>query len=265
MMRSLARALYNALTGSRQREPVAAAARQQRYRSLLSADPPPPFPFIDPPFNFNSSTVSQYPAEVTGSLVLNSLCRRLGWTSLAGKRLLDLGCGVRFARTLVNLRMDVGFYAGVDVNAEAIAWLKANVRDARFRFERIDMCNPLFNPQGSALGPDTLRDLGLRDFDAACLFSVITHQDPEDATTILRMLARCVAPGGALYFTAFIDDTIDAFAEREPANPGAWCNYNPDFLIGLADAAGWTVKRIYPASVLHQPAFVCERKAEGAA
>jgi SAM-dependent methyltransferase len=261
-MRSLARALYNALTGSRRREPVGVEARSGRYTSLLSADPPPSFAFIDPPFNFNSSTVSQYPAEVTGSLVLDSLCRRLGWTSLAGKRLLDFGCGVRFARTLVNLRMDIGSYAGVDVNADAIAWLKANVRDERFRFERIDMRNPLFNPQGSALGPDTLRDIGLRDFDAACLFSVITHQNPEDTKTILRMLARCVVPNGALYFTAFIDDAIETFAEREPANPGAWCNYNPDFLIGLAEAAGWSVQRIYPASILHQPAFVCERKAE---
>jgi SAM-dependent methyltransferase len=263
MIRSLARALYDALTGARTREPVGATARQERYKSLLSIDPPPPFAFIDPPFNFNSSTVSQYPAEVTGSLVLDSLCRRLGWTSLAGKRLLDLGCGVRFARTLVNLRMDIGLYAGVDVNADAIAWLKANVHGERFRFERIDMRNPLFNPQGSALGPDSLRDMGFADFDAACLFSVITHQNPEDAVTILRMLWRCVVPNGALYFTAFIDDTVDTFAEREPANPGAWCNYNPDYLIELAAAAGWSVKRIYPASVLHQPAFVCERREAG--
>jgi SAM-dependent methyltransferase len=261
-MRSRARALYEALTGSRAREPAGTAARQDRYRSLLSADPPPPFPFIDPPFNFNSSTVSQYPAEVTGALVLDSLCRRLGWTSLAGKRLLDLGCGVRFARTLVNLRMDIGLYAGVDVNADAIAWLKANVRDARFRFERIDMRNALFNPQGSTLGPDTLHDMGLQDFDAACLFSVITHQNPADTAAILRMLSRCVAASGGLYFTAFIDDTIDTFAERDPANPGAWCNYNPDYLIGLAEEAGWAVKRAYPASALHQPAFVCERRGE---
>jgi SAM-dependent methyltransferase len=260
MIRSLARAVYDALAGSRMREPAAHATRAERYRSLLSTDPPPSFAFIDPPFDFNSPTVSKFPPEVTGSLVLTSLCRRLGWNSLAGKRLLDFGCGVRLVRAIVNLQMDIGQYAGVDVNADAIAWLKANVQDLRFRFERIDMRNPLFNPQGSVLGPDSLRDIGLADFDAACLFSVITHQNPEDATTILRMLSRCVVPSGALYLTAFIDDTIETFAEREAATPGAWCNYNPDYLIGLADAAGWTVKRIYPASVLHQPAFVCERK-----
>jgi hypothetical protein len=104
--------------------------------------------------------------------------------------------------------------------------------------------------------------MGLEGFDAACLFSVITHQNPADAATILRMLSRCVVANGALYFTAFIDDTIDTFAERDPASPGAWCNYNPDYLIALAEEAGWRVRRIYPASVLHQPAFVCERRAE---
>ena len=31
----------------------------------------------------------------------------------SGKRLLDYGCGVRFTRTLINLGMDIGAYAGI--------------------------------------------------------------------------------------------------------------------------------------------------------
>jgi hypothetical protein len=134
------------------------------YESLLSTEPPPAFAFIDPPFDFNSPTVSKYPPEVTGSLALKSLCRRLGWSSLADKRLLDFGCGVRFARTMVNLGMDIGLYGGVDVNADAIQWLRSHIRDDRFRFERIDMKNQLFNPRGACVGPDVLKAMGLTGF-----------------------------------------------------------------------------------------------------
>jgi 2-polyprenyl-3-methyl-5-hydroxy-6-metoxy-1,4-benzoquinol methylase len=81
------------------------------------------FTYIDPPFNFNHPNVAQYPAEVTGNYLLQSLRRRLGWTSFQGKRLLDFGCGVRFSRTIVNLGIDIGFYCGVDINEQAIAWL----------------------------------------------------------------------------------------------------------------------------------------------
>lgn len=230
------------------------------YKSILSTDAPPVFTYIAPPFDFNSPTVSKYSAEVTGSLVLRSLCRRLGWPSLAGKRLLDFGCGVRFARAIVNLGIEIQEYCGVDVNAEAIQWLQANVRESRLRFERIDMKNQLFNPGGASLSTDALSSIGLANFDAACMFSVITHQNPEDATTIFRMLSQCVAPNGRLYFTAFVDDMIGTYAERDSSNSCAWCSYNPDYLIDLVERAGWTVVKAYAGSELHQPAFVCDRR-----
>jgi SAM-dependent methyltransferase len=230
------------------------------YRSLLSTDPEPSFQFIDPPFDFNSPTVSKYPPEVTGYLLLNTLCRRMAWKSLAGKKLLDFGCGVRFARTIVNLGLDIGLYAGVDVNADAMQWLRSNIHDDRFRFEQFGMKNQMYNPGGSAVGVNALKDLGLADFDGACMFSVITHQKPEDAKTIFLMLSQCVIPKGRLYFTAFIDDTVDEYVDSNPANPCHMSTYNPDYLIGLAEASGWVVKEIYPGSVLHQPALVCDRR-----
>ena len=229
------------------------------YKSILSTDSPPAFVFIDPPFDFNSATVSKFPPEVTGALVLRSLCRRLGWESLKGKRLLDFGCGVRIARALVNLGMEIGFYAGVDVHADAIGWLRSNVADPRFRFHHLDMRNHLFNPTGGIVRTDTLLQAGLAEFDAACMFSVITHQEPEDTRMIFRMLRQCVVAHGQLYFTAFIDETVETYAERDISNRCAWCNYNPDFLIDLAREEGWAVQKIYPASELHQPAFVCQR------
>src|SRR6266849_7220979 len=91
---------------------------QSRMPSELEACGP-----TSPPFDLNSSEISKFSPEVTGRLLLKSMCARLGWPSLAGKRLLDFGCGVRFSRTIFNLEMEIGLYYGIDTNAAPIAWL----------------------------------------------------------------------------------------------------------------------------------------------
>src|SRR5450432_518946 len=143
------------------------------------------FAFVDPPFNFNAPEVAKWPPEVTGHFLLSCLCRRLGWSSLAGRRLLDFGCGVRFTRTIINLSMDIDFYAGIDANKEVISWLQSEIRDRRFRFEHLDMFNPMYQANGSSsVDEGALQSIALGDFDAACMFSVITHQMPNDSELI---------------------------------------------------------------------------------
>jgi SAM-dependent methyltransferase len=218
------------------------------------------FRFIDPPFQFNSPTISTYAPEITGNYYLNLICRRFGWDSLAGKRLLDFGCGVRFARTIFNLDLDIGLYAGVDVNAEVIAWLSEHVDDPRFRFDAIDMVNPMYSPNGAIPDRGALREMGLSGFDAACLCSVITHQPPQEAALIFAMLYDAVRPGGLMYFTAFVDKSIERWLDYEQANPCLYSCYHPDYICELASNAGWMVERSYPGSLpFNQPAFVCRK------
>ncbi|WP_457154964.1 hypothetical protein, partial [Mesorhizobium sp. P5_C1] len=61
------------------------------------------FCYIDPPFNFNHPDIAKYPPEVTGNHLLKCMATRLGWSGFTHRRLLDVGCGVRFARTIANL------------------------------------------------------------------------------------------------------------------------------------------------------------------
>lgn len=214
---------------------------------------------IEPPFNFNSPLVASYPPEESGKALLDSMCENLGWPSLAGKRLLDFGCGVRFAQTIVNLGLEIGAYTGVDVNAEAIQWLRQNVTDQRLLFLHLNMKNQLYSPEGGSLVPGTLARLGLKDFDAACMFSVITHQKPGDAALIFSELAGCVRPGGQLYFTGLINDAVAEYEEQDE-QPCVMSAYNPKFLSGLARDAGWIVERIIPRAKFHQPAFICRKR-----
>ena len=209
---------------------------------------------ILPPFNFNHPTVAKYSPEVTGRIILKSMCERLGWPSLAGKRLLDFGCGVRFTRTIVNLELDVGQYAGVDVNPEPIAWLKENVVSPTFRFEHINMRNPMYNPSGDIPPAGTLTDFGFAGFDAACMFSVITHQDPEEAALIFSML-RPVAQ--RLYFTAIIDNDVDIYTERSEASPRLQSIFSTDAITKLLHGASWKLEKIFEPSLFQQTVFIC--------
>jgi SAM-dependent methyltransferase len=182
--------------------------------------------------------------------------RRLGWDSLNDKALLDFGCGVRFARTIHNLGLPLARYVGVDVNAEAIAWLQANLKDGRFTFAHLDARNAFYNPEGSS-DPDALVRLSLPPCDAACMFSVITHQGPEEACLTLTQLRRVAGPGGQLYFTAFIDEAVRYYTDATPNNPGLQSTYEPDTLIGLVEVGGWRIEAIYPRTSFQQHAILC--------
>jgi hypothetical protein len=71
------------------------------------------------------------------------------------------------------------------------------------------------------------------------MFSVITHQYPEDSRAIFRLLRRHVDPGGRLFFTCFLDDAVATFEDRSPDRNGGFCVYNPACLGELVAGAGW--------------------------
>ncbi|MGH7487985.1 MAG: class I SAM-dependent methyltransferase [bacterium] len=188
------------------------------------------------------------------------MARRLGWASLSQKRILDFGCGVRFARTIVNLSLDVGLYVGIDVNREVITWLKSNIADDRLKFACLDDCNPMYNPAGNPKEDySTLRQFAGSEFDAACMFSVITHQRPVEARRIFTALRDIMNGNGQLYFTAFLDPQLtdyDEAAEQVCFNS----TYNPAYLAGLLDQCGWQADHLYNRDNFQQFAFVCHPK-----
>jgi hypothetical protein len=213
---------------------------------------------VAPPFKFNANDVAKFSPEVTGRIILNSMAERLGWPSLHGKRLLDFGCGVRMAATIYNLEIDVASYTGVDVNAGAIDWLNENVAaaDPRFCFERINMLNGMYNPKGERVFADWLHEKGVKGFDAACMFSVITHQAPDDAALIFSMLRPCAE---RLYFTTFLEEGASDYREGAPNKPLLMSTYSRELLRQLLVETGWTIEAVYPPSdhLFQMTAVVC--------
>jgi SAM-dependent methyltransferase len=210
---------------------------------------------INPPFSFNAPGVSEHSPEVSGRIILKSMLKRLGWVSFGDKRVLDFGCGVRFARTIVNLEIEIGHYAGVDTNQEPVRWLQDNVHDSRLAFHHLDMRNPMYNPDGSTPNVSALQDLGLNSFDVACMFSVITHQDPVEAELIFKML-RPIAD--RLYFTALIDDSIDGYTEKDSVNPRHMSCFSTNMIENLLKKAGWKISSHFPPAFFQQSIIVAD-------
>ena len=198
--------------------------------------------------------------EESGQLLLELMRQRLGLASYDDVALLDFGCGVRFTQAIVNCGLRLGRYVGVDVHAEMICWLQKNVRDPRFAYHAVSFRNPAYAPDAPPIDEASVLPLEDERFDVACMFSVITHQDPVDAEAIFRLLWRYVKPTGSLYFTAFVDDANSRFQDRSEGGRGLRCYFNPGYLRELAARSGWVVEAAWPAeSPVVQGAFACRR------
>jgi SAM-dependent methyltransferase len=188
------------------------------------------------------------PPEQSGRWLLQRMQRHLELRDLASQSLLDFGCGVRFTQAILNLRLPIGQYAGVDCFGDMIAFLQSSVKDPRFTFHLLDVRHPLYNPTSEKLlGPDARLPVPEQHFDIASMFSVLTHQTPDDAGHILTMLRRYVRPTGRLFLTCFLDDTIESFEDRSPERNGGRCFYNSAFLETILHRSGWQPAARYAA------------------
>jgi SAM-dependent methyltransferase len=133
------------------------------------------------------------------------LARTLGREDLAGIDLLDVGCGTKVVKILLDDSLPIGHYAGIDVAPEVIEWLRANVSDPRFEFHHLDAHNALYNPHGKPLESFDLLPVGSRQFDLICLFSVFTHLAPPDFGAMLRLLRSHIQPDGKLLFSLYVN------------------------------------------------------------
>jgi len=191
-------------------------------------------------FNRNSHTVSSLMSpEESGARLLERMRVRLGFDTFADKHLLDFGCGVRFTQAIINSELPVGRYVGVDNHLPVIEFLLREVTDSRFEYVFLDAHHAMFNPNGDPLSSETTLPLEENEFDVACLFSVITHQNSTQSKHIFSLLHRYVCPDGYLFFTCFIDDTIAGFEDRSSEQNGGRCFYNTAFLTQLVESCGW--------------------------
>jgi SAM-dependent methyltransferase len=193
-------------------------------------------------FNRNSPDVQQMgPPADTGRWLIEYMCERIGIANLDGLELLDVGCGVRFADAIINRNISLKSYFGIEVDKEIIEFLTANCTDLRLSFAHFDVRHPLYNLGGAPLLPDTTLPVDQKMFDVICMFSVMTHQIPEDAAALFTILRRHVKDGGRLFFSATLEDGDFGYREMFPETPTANSVYALGRLTEILETNGWRI------------------------
>jgi 2-polyprenyl-3-methyl-5-hydroxy-6-metoxy-1,4-benzoquinol methylase len=199
------------------------------------------------------------PAD-TGLMLIDYMCRRIGIDSLAGRDVLDFGCGVRFTQSIVNREAPIGSYVGVEVEKTIVDFLKRNVDDPRLSYHHVNTVNRYYNPDGEQLDTDAPSPLGAATFDVICMISVITHQQPDEAARMFRFLRPHIRPGGALFFSAFIHKGDLEYEEIDADRPGRMCSYSLAAMTGLLEGTGWSVRSVAdprPGGIPIRSSFLC--------
>ena len=200
---------------------------------------------VPPELNRNAQRVVDAGFEETGLLVLANIAEVLGVPDLSALDVLDVGCGVRFTQTIVNRDVPIRSYTGVDIEPKLIGWLRKNVRDPRFRFALWEVRNDMYRKRAEPLTRDSRLPVE-GTFDLICLFSVFTHMGPEDADAMAHVLRPHVRHEGRLLFTAFIDDEVGTFRDKDPETPLRKAVYAEPFLRGILERNGWRVLKSIP-------------------
>ena len=233
----------------------------------------------------------------SGLFAVDLLCRTLDRKDLSEVQLLDVGCGTKVVKTLIDHSMPVGRYVGIDVSSEIIEWLDANVCDPRFEFHHLDARNEMYNPDGTDLAQFELLPVDRRRFDLICLFSVFTHLAPHDYVAMLRLLREHAKPATKLLFSLFLRDReresayeravkekLDSadpevrrrtkaalarairhrasqddarFVDEVPGRPLEIARYEPDYALELVDGTGWEVLELHPPRPHIQHYMIC--------
>lgn len=216
---------------------------------------------VPPELNRNAKNVRKRGAAAeTGLMLINYMSERIGIDSLANQDVLDLGCGTRFSESFINLDAPIGSYTGIDVEKKVIDFLKENVSDPRFSYHHFDMANTLYNPLGSLSELSSPTTLGTSTFDIACMFSVITHQNPDEATVTFKFLHDHIRANGYLFFSAFIRDDNLGYTELNPRRPGVQSSYSRRYMTEILTKTGWAVASVVeakPDDIPIQTSFLC--------
>ena len=224
----------------------------------------------------------------SGVYLLRYICERLGLADLSDQDVLDVGCGTKFTKALLDNEMPIKSYVGTDVYKEMIDFLRENVADPRFEYHHVDVRNELYNPDAPAMTEDTDLGVGDRTFDLITLFSVFTHLAPHDYKTMLRLLRPYVRPSGRLIYPLFVDELTDggygyidqvarslghsdgptpegAIYEREvkpfvdvvPDQPLLVAMYSREYAHELIEDTGWIPVELLPPNRFAQHHFIC--------
>lgn len=194
----------------------------------------------------NSPKVKKAGYENSAEKIFALVQQRLGWSSFADKDILDVGCGSRFTLAIINRKIPVKSYTGIEINKQIVDFFKQEVEpaDPRFRYAHWNVHNDMYNTEGTPMAQ--FRELPVTgDFDLIWLFSVFTHLNPDDGLALLKLMRQKVRPKGRLFFTTHTSDQVKSFEDKIEDKPLLRAFYQKDYLASLIVQGGWKVESFH--------------------
>jgi SAM-dependent methyltransferase len=122
-------------------------------------------------------------------------------------RVLDVGCGIgRMAVPLTRYINSKGSYDGFDIVPMGIDWCRDHITPhyPNFRFQRADIFNQSYNPEGRFKGSEYRFPYRSKSFDFIFLTSVFTHMMPADLENYVEEIARVLKVNGTFFGTFYL-------------------------------------------------------------
>ena len=133
----------------------------------------------------------------------------------------------------------------IDSDASAINWCTRwiNRFHPNFAFHHIPAHNARYNPSSSPRRPLPFEEAS---FELAFLNSVFSHMLTEDVQFYLGEMHKLLIPGGLIYATAFVEESVpeeeenpEGYLNKNSAGPLHRVRYEKNFLLGLFEQAGF--------------------------
>ena len=123
------------------------------------------------------------------------------------ERMLDVGCGIgRKTLPLTQYLTPDAKYEGLDIARVGVEWCGSKItpRFPNFRFQKIDVYNKQYNPQGTCPPSQYRFPFDDGTFSFVMLGSVFTHMLPDDLRNYLSEVHRVLEKGGRCLITYFL-------------------------------------------------------------
>jgi hypothetical protein len=149
----------------------------------------------------------------------------------------------------------------MDVHAQIIQYLKDNVSRPSFFYFQVPFKNERYNKKGIPMTKNSELPGTIKAYDLITLQSVFTHFNPPDFLALLHVLRRYAASDARLFFTCFIDNTMEHdFIDLVPDKPLLNAVYRESYIREMLEESNWKPISLEPPGFDMAHQFVCEFK-----
>ncbi len=176
------------------------------------------------------------------------LIEKLGCTRES--TVLEIGCGQgRLATGLLRLIGPLN-YVGLDVHLPSIRWCREYIekREPSYHFEHLDIFSERYNQSGKQIDENFKFNIKNACMDMIYIWGVFTNMDGGVMKIYLKDLKRMLAPGGRVFFTAFVEENVPSvsvnpkgYVLEEFTGPLQVVRYEKEYIFSLIAQAGLVI------------------------